>query len=117
MSSRVCSGEARLRDAVKSELALESRFDLAYNAAHALVALRHRGYRSEKRYTVFQVLPHTLDLRTATWRVLAKAHERRNWAEYEGKLDVSPRLLADLIGAAHERLGAVQALGPPPREP
>ena len=30
------SGEARLADAANPSLALESRFDLAYNAAHAL---------------------------------------------------------------------------------
>ena len=41
------SGTARLTDAGKSGLALESRFDLAYNAAHALslAALRWHGYR------------------------------------------------------------------------
>ncbi len=58
------SGKARLVDARKTTLALESRFDLAYNSAHALAlaALRWHGYRSENRYTVFQVLPHTLAL-------------------------------------------------------
>ena len=30
------SGEARLADAAKPGLSLDSRFDLAYNAAHAL---------------------------------------------------------------------------------
>ncbi len=58
------SGLARLEDASKAGLALESRFDLAYNAAHALclAALRRRGYRSGNRYIVFQLLPHTLGL-------------------------------------------------------
>ncbi len=65
------SGEARLTDAANRALSLESRFDLAYNAAHALAlaALRLRGYRSENRFLVFQVLPHTLGLPPATWRV------------------------------------------------
>ncbi len=42
------SGVRRLADASRSELSLESRFALAYNAAHALAlaALRFRGYRS-----------------------------------------------------------------------
>ena len=45
------SGEARLRDAENPALSLESRFDLAYNAAHAisLAALRHHGYRADNR--------------------------------------------------------------------
>lgn len=30
------SGEARLADAAKTSISAESRFDLAYNAAHAL---------------------------------------------------------------------------------
>ena len=58
------SGRARLTDARNAALSLESRFDLAYNAAHALclAALRRQGYRPRNRYIVFQVLPHTLGL-------------------------------------------------------
>ena len=58
------SGRTRLKDASTKGLALESRFDLGYNAAHALclAALRWHGYRSSNRYIVFQVLPHTLGL-------------------------------------------------------
>ena len=54
------SGLARLRDASNATLSLEGRFDLAYNAAHALclAALRLKGYRPANRYIVFQVLPH-----------------------------------------------------------
>lgn len=49
------SGVARLRDARNPDLSLESRFDLAYNAAHAfcLAALRHHGFRPQHRYIVF----------------------------------------------------------------
>jgi hypothetical protein len=49
------SGKARLRDARNKSLALESRFDLAYNAAHSLclAALRRCGYRARHRYIVF----------------------------------------------------------------
>jgi hypothetical protein len=52
------SGLTRLADAQKEANSLESRFDLAYNAAHALclAALRRSGYRSANRYIVFQVL-------------------------------------------------------------
>lgn len=111
----VMSGATRLADAANQELALESRFDLAYNAAHALAlaALRHRGYRSDNRYIVFQALPHTLGLPSATWKVLAKCHERRNRAEYEGVVDVDERLMADLMEAAQALLVAVQALQRP----
>lgn len=53
-----------MTDARKSSNSIESRFDLAYNAAHALclAALRRSGYRAENRYIVFQVLPDTLGL-------------------------------------------------------
>ena len=113
----VKSGEARLSDATNAALAIESRFDLAYNAAHALAlaALRSMGYRSDSRYVVFQVLPHTLGVAASTWRVLAKCHERRNLAEYEGVVDVDERLMADLLAAAHQVLEAVRGLGPPER--
>lgn len=97
----VRSALARLNDAQNEALSLESRFDLAYNAAHALclAALRKKGYRSSNRYIVFQVLPHTLSLGPEVWRVLDKCHNTRNLGEYEGMLDVDDRLVADLITA------------------
>lgn len=71
------SGLTRLADAQNEANSLESRFDLAYNAAHALclAALRRSGYRSANRYIVFQVLPHTLGLGPEVWRVLARCHD------------------------------------------
>lgn len=109
----IVSGKARLADAKRSELSLESRFDLAYNAAHALslAALRWHGYRSENRYLVFQALPHTLGMPAAQWRVLAKAHEQRNLAEYEGHLEIDELLLRDLIAAADAVLSSAGKLG------
>jgi hypothetical protein len=105
------SGEARLADAANPKLAIESRFDLAYNAAHALAsaALRRLGYRAENRYTVFQTLPHTLGLPTPVWRVLMKAHTARNQAEYEGLMQADERLVTDLIAAAQALLKALRA--------
>ena len=112
LSGLLASGARRLTDARRAELAFDSRFDLAYNAAHALAlyALRRLGYRSENRYLVFQVLPHTLGLPLAHWRVLAKAHERRNLAEYEGHLEHDERLLTDLLAAAGLLLAAIRSL-------
>jgi len=108
------SGNARLTDAGKAMLSHESRFDLAYNAAHALslAALRWHGYRSDNRYLVFQSLTHTLKLPAEQWRVLDQAHRKRNLAEYEGDLDVDEELLAALIRVAQEVAKRVAALGP-----
>jgi hypothetical protein len=68
------SGVTRLKDAVNASISLEGRFDLAYNAAHALclAALRYCDFRASNRYIVFQVLPHTLGLGPEVWRVMAK---------------------------------------------
>jgi hypothetical protein len=114
----VHSGAVRLADAERSDLSGESRFDLAYNAAHALAlaALRRMGYRSDNRYLVFQALAHTTGLPSATWRVLSKCHERRNLAEYEGLQHVDERLVCDLLRATRELLDAVHALPPPDAE-
>lgn len=105
------TGIARLQDARNTTLALESRFDLAYNAAHALclAALRRMGYRAGNRYIVFQVLPHTLGLGPETWRVLDKCHNTRNLGEYEGLLDVDERLVTDLIEATESVARALQS--------
>jgi len=111
----VRSAKVRLADAVSEELSIESRFDLAYNAAHALAlaALRRLGYRSESRHLVFQALPHTAGLAASEWRVLSKCHERRNLAEYEGLVDVDERLVSDLLRVAQSLLDAVSSLPPP----
>jgi hypothetical protein len=95
----VLSGRRRLLDAQNKALSIESRFDLAYNAAHALslAALRRLGYRSGNRYIVFQVLQHTAGLGPEVWRVLSRCHDIRNLSEYEGGLDISDRLVDDLI--------------------
>lgn len=103
------SGLARLKDAKNKSLALESRFDLAYNAAHALclAALRRMGYRAKHRYIVFQVLPHTLGLGPEVWRVLDKCHNLRNVAEYEGTLDIDTRIVTDLVAACETVAGTL----------
>ena len=102
----------RLEDARKASIAPESRFDLAYNAAHALAvaALRIHGYRTDKRYLVFQVLPHTLGIDTPTWRLLDRCHRERNAIEYEGIGSVDEKLLTGLIEAALDLLTRVRKL-------
>lgn len=98
----VRSGETRLRDAGNADNAEDSRFDLAYNAAHAfaLAALRWHGYRPENRYIVFQALEHTLDIDKATCRLLGKCHDHRNRIEYGGLAPVGEKMLVELIRAA-----------------
>ena len=109
------SGLARLADAQVMQLSVEGRFDLAYNAAHAmcLAALRWHGYRSGNRFIVFQVLPHTLELGPEVWRVLAKAHEIRNLGEYEGDMNVDERIVRDLIAACQRVASKIAELPPP----
>ena len=89
-------GLKKLQDSKRAELDPESRFDLAYNAAHALAlaALRYAGYRSESRYIVFQCTQHTIDLNPEYWRVLDDAHRDRNIAEYEGDIIIDEQLIA-----------------------
>jgi hypothetical protein len=110
------SGLARLRDARNASLALESRFDLAYNASHALclAALRWHGFRpANKRFIVFQVLPDTLGLGPEVWRVLAKGHDQRNLGEYEGHLDIDERFVTDLVAACAQVAAKIDTLPPP----
>ncbi len=108
------SGRVRLSDAKRPTNSLESRFDLAYNAAHALclAALRRHGYRATNRYIVFQVLPHTLGLGPEVWRVLDKCHKLRNQSEYEGDLAIDDRIVADLIVACDAVDRALKANAP-----
>ncbi len=108
------SGLARLEDSKNTGLSMESRFDLAYNAAHALslAALRIAGYRSERRYLVFQCLKHTLDLPDEQWRVLEQAHNKRNIAEYDGGIDLTAALIDALIKVTDEVAARVSRIPP-----
>ncbi|TFL15459.1 hypothetical protein CSC67_01645 [Pusillimonas caeni] len=106
------SGHARMRDALNTTLSIESRFDLAYNAVHALclAALRWHGYRPSNRYVVFQLLPDTLGLGPDVWRVLAKCHGIRNLSEYEGDLNIDERIVIDLLAATRTVVDKVDML-------
>lgn len=109
----VLAATTKLQDVKLQGLSSDSQFSLAYSAAHALAlaALRWHGYRSDKRYIVFQCLQHTLGLENAKWRVLDQCHKRRNLAEYEGHLDIDAQMLKELIALANELLGRVKDLG------
>ena len=106
------SAEARLRDAEREDNSIESRFDLAYNAAHsfALAALRWHGYRPDNRYIVFQVLAHTLSLPAAQWRVLSDAHRKRNEVEYAGMTHVDLQFLQAVLRVTQEVAKRVRTL-------
>jgi len=65
------------------------------------------GIRS---YLVFQCLQHTLGLSAAKWRVLDQAHKKRNLAEYEGEIDLSPALVQSVLKIAEEIEEAVLRL-------
>src|SRR5438552_6102949 len=112
------SAQKRLTDAQNESIATESRFDLAYGAAHrfALAALRQQGYRSEDRITVFQTLVHTVGTDKADIQIFLKAHNERNLAEYEGRTEIDERLLADLIRCTKKLETAVGKLAPPTGE-
>lgn len=97
-------GERLLADSRNSNLSLEGRFLIAYDASYAFAsaALRRLGYRSSSRYIAFQCLEHTAGLSPAQWRVLALCHERRNEATYEGTSRIDETLLANLIEIVEE---------------
>ncbi len=106
----------RLVDAENESLDPDSRFDLGYGAAHRLAALRHKGYRSENRITVFQTLVHTLGSDKSDIQIFLKAHNERNLAEYQGRMEIDESLLADLIRCTKKLATAVAELEPPAAE-
>jgi hypothetical protein len=111
----LASARRGLVDAQNESIETDSQFDLAYGAAHrfALAALRQQGYRSEDRVTVFQTLVHTLDTSSADVQIFLKAHNERNLAEYEGRMDVDAKLLTDLVRCTKKLEIAVGKLTPP----
>ena len=87
---------------------------MVYGAAHAisLAAMRWHGYRSDNRYLVFQCLQHTVDLETVKWRILDQCHKTRNLVEYEGRLEIAPQLIKELLEISEELITRVESLGP-----
>lgn len=108
------SAKRKLPDAENETLSADSRFILAYDAAHslALAALRWHGFRSDLRYLVFQVLGHTVSFPTDKWRFLDACHQKRNAALYDGECFEDEQLIKELIAATKELQAAVEALGP-----
>jgi hypothetical protein len=109
------SAQRALTDAQNESIETDSQFDLAVEAAHkfALAALRREGYRSENRITVFQTLVHTAGLNNADLQIFLKAHNERNLAAYQGRVDIDEKLLTDLIAATKRLSGAVAKLSAP----
>ena len=107
------SAGRKLPDAENSALSPDSRFILAYDAAHSLAvaALRWHGFRAENRYIVFQVLGSTTSLPTAQWRFLDNCHQKRNAALYDGDYAEDEPLIAELIEVTKVLQAAVLALG------
>ena len=99
----------------KVSMPLPSQQTSDHAKAHrfALAALRHQGYRSENRIAVFQTLAHTLGTHEADIQVFLRAHNERNLAEYEGRVDMDAKLLADLIRCTTKLEAAVGKLTPP----
>jgi len=111
----VKSARRGLADAQNESIATDSQFDLAYEAAHkfALAALRQQGYRSENRITVFQTLVHTLAISNADLQIFLRAHNERNLAAYEGRVDIDQKLLAVLTEATKRLQSALGKLSSP----
>ena len=59
-------------------------------------------------------LCRTLGLGAQITRVLSKAHQLRNLAEYEGHFDVDSEFLAELMAAVEQLLSGAVQLGPVP---
>lgn len=109
------SAQRAFTDAQNESIETDSQFDLAVEAAHkfALATLRREGYRSENRITVFQTLVHTIGLNSADLQIFLKAHNERNLAAYQGRVDIEEQLLTDLIAATKRLSAAVAKLSPP----
>jgi hypothetical protein len=110
----ITAGRTALRDARMTALSADGRFARAYAAAHsfALAALRWHGFRpDQKRYVVFQVLPHTLGASKELARVLGRCHQLRNLAEYEGRFEADERLTSELMEVATWLEKSVASLG------
>jgi len=112
----VATAKRGLQDAKVEGLSEEGKFSMLYGAAHSisLAAMRWHGYRSDNRYLVFQCLQHTIGLDRVKWRILDQCHKVRNLAEYEGRLEIAPQLIKELLEITDELVTLVAGLGSVP---
>lgn len=95
-----------LADAKRRENSAATRFNVAYEAAHAvaLAALRACNLRPAQgpghRAIVFNLLDATTTARSAVWVPLTKAHDKRNKLTYDGLTTFSEAELEELVECA-----------------
>lgn len=101
----LASAAAFLSDARRRENSEATRFNIAYEAAHALAlaALRANDLRPAQgpghRAIVFNVLDATTTAPTSISVPLAKAHDKRNKLTYDGLATFSRTELQEVIEA------------------
>lgn len=102
-----------LRDASRPENSEATRFNVAYEAAHALglAALRARDLRPAQgpghRAIVFAVLDATSRAPDGVCVPLMKAHEKRNKLTYDGLTTFSRVELAELVACVGQLMEIV----------
>ena len=62
---------------------------------------------------MFQTLVHTVGSNKADIQIFLKAHNERNLAAYQGRVDIDEASLADLIAATKRLSESVAKLSPP----
>ncbi len=77
-------------------------------------ATKDTGRKIELRF--FQTLVHTLGSDKSDIQIFLKAHNERNLAEYQGRMEIDESLLADLIRCTKKLATAVAELEPPAAE-
>lgn len=106
--------QSRLRDAMRADNSMETRFDCAYTAIRAIAdaALLKHGYRTSTskpghHQTTLQCLIHTLEVAPTTVRVLDGLRKQRNLADYDGEL-ITHSLLKECLEQAQVLLTLAQ---------
>jgi hypothetical protein len=74
-----------------------------------------RGYRSEDRVAVFQTPAHTVGTDPSHIQTFLKAHNERNLAEYQGRMEIDAKLLAALLRSTKHLEAEVGSLRRRPR--
>ena len=115
-----------LRDAGSSELSVDWRFNIAYNAALQMAgaAMVASGYRTTRtgshHYRTIRGLVHTIGIDDATVRLLDRFRKKRNMAEYDAAGMISEQEAREMLSLARslreESAGMAAQNAPGPSE-
>ena len=105
IEAHVATATAHIKDLDNAQLSNQSKFQLAYSAGHQMLTagIKMEGYKPVNqpghRVILYDLIADLFPGAAAAQSPMARAHNRRNKAEYEVATDVTDAQISELVEA------------------